>query len=364
VIPETEFLEQFYDRQEVAALEELRPILAREKDRKKRNTMGRAALRRMWPDERTYIERTHFIKTKQPGVIAQLRFNYVQQRFYDHVIVKARNENLPIRALLLKARQMGVSTMLQSWHYEQCDREPNRQALTISYDQDSSTELFMKGDFLHRNMWFAQETVRNSDQTLELKNGSLSTVRTAGNLSAGRGDTYHHFHASEVPMWADASETLNSALQAIPERAGTSVVMESTAKGAVGEFYDAWRKAEAGGSYYVPFFAPWFWDPEYTTPFASPDHENAFGRTLDLTERRLLETHGLAIEQLHWRRRTIAGKCQGSEAKFRQEYPSTAKEAFLTTGSPVFSAEAIARLEENCTRPLWVGNIHLEIVEK
>jgi hypothetical protein len=162
-------------------------------------------------------------------------------------------------------------------------------------------------------------------------------------------------------MWADAGETLNSALQAVPAKPDTSIIFESTAKGAVGQFYDDWRAAEGGRSDYVPIFAPWFWDPEYVLELPSADAENAFGRTLDLVERRLVEQHKLRLAQVAWRRWKIRNDLQGSEAKFRQEYPSTPTEAFLTTGTPVFNADTIESLESNAVRPLWTGDIHLEV---
>lgn len=360
-IPAPDFLEQHYEAAEVRQLVELGAKLATVKDVEKRARYGRQALRQLWDDELTYLEKTHFIRTKEPGVVLQLRLNYAQRRFYNDVIVACRKEKRPIRGIVLKARQLGFSTFIQSWQYEQCDRSPNRVSLTISYDDPSSTELFRKAKFVHANMWFPQGHDRNSTQLLELDNGSVFQVKTAGNLSAGRGDTYHHLHCSEIPMWIDPGETLGAALQAVPSKPGTSIFFESTAKGAVGQFYDDWRAAEAGRSDFVPFFAPWFWDPDYALGFASPEAEGAFASSLDLTERRLRDTHKLSNEQLHWRRWKIRNDLQGSEAKFRQEFPSTASEAFLTTGSPVFNADAVAAIELNCAPPLWIGNIHLEV---
>lgn len=362
MIPATDFLERYYTDKEVAFLEDLRKLTDRIADEEKRGAVGRKALRHFWDDELTYIQKTHWLhKQKKPGPPQLLRLNYAQLAFYK-LIEEARAQKIPIRIITLKARQLGFSSLIQSWQYEQCDREGNRCSLTLSYDEGSSIELFQKSRHLHDRMWFPRKTGRDSGAVLEMRgHNSTIFVKTSGNLSAGRGDTYHHLHGSEIPMWENAGETLVSAMQAVPEAPDTSVVLESTAKGAVGEFYDEWNKAERGENNFVPFFAPWFWDPEYSIGFAGEDAENAFGRSLDLTERRLQDQHKLTLAQLHWRRRTIKGKCQGSEAKFRQEYPSTAKEAFLTTGAPVFNAEGISNLERNVAPPLWRGNAHLEI---
>lgn len=352
-----------FEAAEVGVLAHARSVLEQVDDTLTRNKMGRSLLRELWPDELTYIQKTHWIRTKDTdATVKRLVPRVAQQRFYRDVIVKCREEGRPIRGIVLKARQLGFSTLIQSWQYEQCDREPARNSLTISYDDPSTQEMLRKAKFVHGRMWFPHPTKRDAEGVIEFSdNQSQFIARTAGNFSAGRGDTFHHIHCSEIPMWPDPGETLTSALQCVPTAQNSSVFYESTAKGAMGEFYDAWRAAEAGESDFVPFFAPWFWDPDYALEFPSEDHANLFGRSLTVTERRLRDDHDLSLEQLHWRRYKIRNELQGSEAKFRQEFPSTPTEAFLTSGSPVFNADAIAELEKNATPPQWRGNIVLEI---
>ncbi|HUX17199.1 MAG TPA: hypothetical protein VMW52_12050, partial [Phycisphaerae bacterium] len=55
----------------------------------------------------------------------------------------------------------------------------------------------------------------------------------------------------------------------------------------------------------------------------------------------MLEAMGATPEQLYWRRRCIAEKCRGDVNVFRQEYPATAEQAFLSTGRPVFRRSII-----------------------
>jgi hypothetical protein len=364
MIPPRENLDGYYTQKELEVLDVFRPILTKMKPAEQLPA-GRQLLRKLWPDELEYIEKTHWIATKEPGVIKQLRLNYAQKRFYKEVIQRCREDGVPIRAVVLKARQLGFSTFIQSWQFEQCDRENNRRALTVSYDEPTTEEMFQKSLFIRRNQWFPRQTHRERTSTIEFAdNNSIFYTQTAGNVSAGRSLTVHNLHCSEVPMWENPGETLTGLLQAVPVRPDTSIFFESTARGRRGEFYDAWQKAVSGDSPWVPFFAPWFWDPEYSLGFTSPDQRNAFGRTLDLVERRLIERHNLSLEQLHWRRYKIKGELQGVEAKFRQEFPSSADEAFLTSGSPVFDQDKVADLERNVTPPLWTGDINLMTLPK
>lgn len=362
MIPTSPFLEQHWPHDEVVALEALREAMEG-MPKLQQFAIGREALRALWPEELLYISKTHFIRTKKGGRPVLLEPNYAQQRFHKDVIVECRAQKMPIRGIVLKARQLGFSTFIQAWNYEQCDREPFRSAITLSYDDDSTCELFLKAQLIRDKQFFPRDTSRKSTQVLEFtkEHGSMFYAITAGRTAAGRSYTYHHMHCSEIPMWQDPDEVLGSAIQAVPSEPDTSIFYESTARGAIGNFYDEWGRSERGENEFVPFFAPWFWDPEYSLKFQHDDAARAFGRTLGPTEIRLQREHRLTLEQLHWRRYKIRNDLQGSEAKFRQEYPSAPREAFLTTGTPVFDADAIAQLEQNEAQPAWVGDIHLEL---
>ena len=108
--------------------------------------------------------------------------------------------------------------------------------------------------------------------------------------------------------------------------------------GARGEFYRLWRGAVAGENEYVPIFLPWFITPEYR-------REAPEGMELTIEEEKLQEKYDLDIDQLYWRRLKIA---EGGELKFKQEYPASADEAFIVSGSNVFNVE---RLDALIPRP-------------
>ncbi len=355
-----EELEPHYDKVEFQQLLAWDKVCIEIGDPEVRGQMGREFLRSMWPDELTYIQKTHFIKTKD-GRLSLLVPNYAQKRFYEDVIQRCRRENRPIRGTILKARQLGFSTFIQSWQYEQCDRNRLRTSMTVSYDDPSTEELFQKAHLLHNMQVYARPKKRSRKNSLEFEdNKSVFYARTAGNLGLGRSFTFQHLHNSEIPWWPDAEQTLLALNQAVPAQSETSVFDESTARGAVGPFYEKWQRAEAGESDFIPFFAPWFWDPHYTLPFPSEDHKRRFARTQSSEDRRYQQRFGLDMEQMHWRSWCIRNNCGGSIRKFQQEYPASATEAFLTTGSPVFDVEKILALEDN-VRPAWfVGEVLLQ----
>ena len=62
---------------------------------------------------------------------------------------------------------------------------------------------------------------------------------------------------------------------------------------------------------------------------------------LTAEEEKLVESYNLDKDQLYWRRLKIA---EGGKLKFQQEYPATADEAFIVSGSNVFNVEKLDRL--------------------
>ncbi len=357
--PEGDLEELGYSKTEVAFLTKYARVLNRIPEPSKRAMLGRHILRELWRDELEFISKQHWIATKTPGLKVLLVPNYAQERFYKDVILHCREEKAPIRAVILKARQLGFSTFIQSWQYEQCDAADLRSTITVSYDESSTRDLFAKARMIHSNLWFPRETKKDSRGSLEFANGSEFHTRTAGNTRVGRSQTIHHAHCSEIPMWDDPGEALTSLTGCVPLTANSSMLYESTAKGAVGEFYEAWQAAEAGESHFVPFFAPWYWDVHYILPFPDTDRSRAFGASLPTKCRRYMERHSLSLEQMRWRAEKIK-EFHGSVRRFQQEYPAEAMEAFLTTGAPAFDPDRVAELQANAVGPYWLGDIVLQ----
>ncbi|MGQ0670834.1 MAG: hypothetical protein ACT4PO_14385 [Actinomycetota bacterium] len=64
----------------------------------------------------------------------------------------------------------------------------------------------------------------------------------------------------------------------------------------------------------------------------------------------------LSPEQIAWRRATIRDNFSGDERAFRQEYPATAREAFLVSGNAFFDEQALRAYEERTAAAIARGN--------
>ncbi len=363
MIPPREDLEPYYEPAELEVIDRIRKSTDKIQDKEKRTTIGRQLLRKLWREELEFIEKTTWIAPKETeGSLVLLKLNYAQRRFYEDAIQLCRKEARLVRVIILKARQLGFSTFIQAFFHFLAEEHAHRQNMTISYKDTSTLELFQKGKLMRNRMWFPLSTQRDRDGLLHYSepHGSVRYTCTAGDPNAGRSMTFQDLHCSELPMWPDAETTCRSAHQCVPKHRGTHIFHESTAQGAQGLFYDMWQSAEDGESSYVPFFAPWFWNPQYDFEFPSDDHEKQFMRTLPPEEKTYGVRFNLKAGQLKWRELTIKDELNGSRLRFREEYPACAEEAFLTSGHPVFAPEAVRDLDVQCRPPIWVGDVFLD----
>src|SRR5690606_28854641 len=172
-------------------------------------------------------------------------------------------------------------------------------------------------------------------------------IDTANNLYSGSGKTLNYVHISELSKWSKPKETMKSLMQSVPKY-NAIVIVESTANGAGDAFHELWQQAEAGENDFIPIFLPWFTHKEYSDPFYNEADRHALAQSLDDEEKQLVSLFNVSLEQLNWRRNTIKNKCQGSIDTFHQEYPSTAEEAFLTSGRPRFDIPVLREYLAQC----------------
>lgn len=295
-----------------------------------------ATRQRLYDDHAFYAESVVTIRTKEQK-ITRLIFNKAQ-RYLQEVYDRQMKVRGFVRMIILKGRQMGSSTWTESvlyWHVSQ--REAQR-ALVVAHDIPTTAAVFAMTKRIHDKMPDLLKPHTGAGGRKELEFDLLDSsyrVATAGGDGIVRGDTVTAAHLSEQAWWPvnSAEDNYSGLMDAIPNVLGTVVIEESTAN-SYNSFWEHWDKAVKGQSLFEPVFLPWFWDNGYRAP-VTPD----FTHTPD--EEDIVAAHGLDDEQLMFRRYKIAEK--GLDL-FRQEYPLTADEAFLTSGRPIFHPERIQEM--------------------
>lgn len=296
-------------------------------------------------NRKLFIEQFVKIKDKK-GEVIPLKFNVPQEKFYEAIKRQAK-ENKPIRLIVLKARQEGISTATEGIIFTNIINSSNKQAGIITHKDDATENLYKMTRLMYNNMPenFRPQTQYSNAKELVFNNdkgtGLNSSIRcmTAGSSGVGRSYTFHYLHISEYAFWPGKKhETLSGLLATVPDLPGTMVIIESTANG-YEDFKDRWDKAVAGESDFVPVFIGWNEMPEYKREY------DGFEFTEEEKELQLI--YNLTNEQIAWRRHKINSECNGDIEIFKQEYPICPEEAFLGTGSCIFDKpKLINRLEQ------------------
>jgi hypothetical protein len=351
--------------------------LAREHRRRiKRKLLNKpeklAELRVILSDFEQFCFRMLKIKTKS-GDIVPLVLNAAQLRFADTVfrdIISGK----PVRIIILKARQMGFSTVTEAIIYYLTSLQEARNAFIVAQDYQASGNLY---DMFQLYFERVPETIRpmhkrNNTKQLTFENPSVKayekrrnpglkskiTVQTAESRVLARSGTIHYLHASEVAFWPAKKKKrhLLSLFAALSKEPGTLGVVESTANG-MDEYKQMWDAAVEGENDFTPLFYAWFEMPDYRKP-VSP------GFVLTDEELKLKSKYCLDDEQIQWRRYTIRNDCGGDPRVFRQEYPSEPMEAFLLSGEGIFDNEFIQKLLDALGKPGSGSRYEIDEVKK
>ena len=239
-------------------------------------------------------------------------------------IEKQRRQGRPIRLAILKTRRSWFTSGVCAEMFHEVPFFPGRKGLIIADKFDpAALEAF---DFmLQFQRGYAPfgayggirlpRLVKDTEQELRWDNESGIDVMSAEGGDVGRGGGRHFLLGDEVAFWRKAEVTLTAVLNMVPKLAGTMVVLQSTANGVGGEFYDICQKAmdPANQDGFTFLFFGWLEHPPYR--MAIEGDKAAFQRSLDGEERGLMEFHGATLEQLRWRRATIAEECHIHDLK-------------------------------------------------
>jgi len=305
-----------------------------------------------------YIQKKLFIKTKDARLIP-LQLNVPQTKVFN-IIQDLKAQNKPVRLIILKARQEGISTLTESLIFEDTARRPYRNSMIVAHDTDGSDHIFGMSQIMYECLPEDERPATRYSNRKELDFAEplrskiqVDVAGATGNSAVGRSFTIHNFHASEVAFWADAKSVMMGVLQAVPDNPDTMIVLESTANGVGGYFYDEYWRAKEGKSDFVAVFLPWIDMPEYSRPLEMS--ETAFIAMLDEEEQSIQNKYNLTLEQLNWRRWAIENKCGGDIDIFKREYPISDVEAFVVSGRPVFNAKKLNTIFNHCKEPKKQG---------
>ena len=307
------------------------------------------------------------IKDKLSGRNVQLVLNRPQRRLLG-VMEKQRTAGVPVRVILLKARQWGGSTLVQMYlAWMQLVRHTGWNSLICGHYQVTSKSIKRMYNLLLKHYprelldegeppRFTKLEGQPNAQQIEARE-CLVLTGSSRSEDAMRGYDIAMAHLTEVAFWHKGAmhspdDVVRGVCGSVALKPETVVVLESTADGVGGYFHDEWLRAESGRSDKVSVFVPWYEIGIYSL---AVDNAAALWESMDEYERGLWND-GRTLEQINWYH--AKRKEYRSHEMMMAEYPGSASEAFSTSGNNPFVRGHLDELAKGCSRrPVLVGDI-------
>jgi len=234
--------------------------------------------------------------------------------------------------LILKARQLGFTTLCCLIYLDACVFTPHTRAGVVAHRLDDAKVIFRDKikfpyDRLDEGIRASVPAVQDSVDTLTF--GNNSSVRVSTSMRSG---TLQYLHVSEFGKVCaqapdKAREIVTGALNTV--ESGQFVVIESTAEGQEGAFYEMTQRAReraASRASLTPLdykfhFFPWWQEEAY----ALADEAVIIGAD-DQRYFETLEQAGIGLTPAQQRWWVKKAEILGGDMK--REYPATADEAF------------------------------------
>lgn len=220
-----------------------------------------------------------------------------------------------LRKIELKARQQGFSSAILGKKTGKFILEENRYIVSIADNSDNAQGLLERVKFFIKS-YEEEKKVKiplKYNSKYELYNEAMNNrfiIGTAENPEVGRSKTITDLHLSEAAFYRDLRRMFASAIQALVPDGELDI--ETTANG-FNEFKTIWDEAKQGSNGLVPLFYP-------ASAFYTPD---------------FLEQKKKELGRL-----------------YKQEYPETDIEAFLTSGDNFFDPESLQWYLSNAKDPI------------
>lgn len=232
------------------------------------------------------------------GQLVPFTLNAIQLKFLT--------QDMTGRDIILKARQQGFTSIVTAIFLADFLMRKNTYNVIVADDADNAMGILKRvKDYL--GYWCDKKGLNEKDilkynSKYELYFEAMNStyhIGTAQNTQFGRSRTITNLHLSEGAFYPDLNSILAGALQAVVPTG--RVIIETTANG-FNDFKEYWDQSDLGETSFKPHFykASDFYTPEF------------------------LEQKKKELKRL-----------------YRQEYPDTALEAFITSGDTYFSQEAL-----------------------
>lgn len=282
-----------------------------------------------------FIEKHFSILDKDTQRPVPYSFNIVQDKYYK-ILQEEHTGMEGIREIVLKARQEGISSFVLALFTVDFLLIPYSVSICISHRKDSTDLLFKKVKFYIDSYCKVKDIdpqkilkLDNKNVIENASNDAVFYIGTAGAKVGGRGGSARNILFSECAFYQDtelvtAREIVIATSQQIPQDKGM-IFIESTANGMDNFYQREWERAmlppDRDGqkkSVYNPRF--FSWDEFYTEEWVNKKKKEF-----------------------------------PNEALWKQEYPKTPDDAFISSGTPYFDNQILKAMLDATQDPIIKG---------
>ncbi len=306
---------------------------------------------------------TIFDKTSGQEVKFKLR---KAQRKLLKVLVETAFALKPIRIILVKARQWGGSTLVQLFcAWIQLFHRKNWNSVIATHIEEAARNIRSMYTLMAERHPKDIQDIRfrafegSSKNKQIVDRGCVIYIGSMERPNSLHSGNYKLVHCSEVGYWKETtqrkpSDFVNAFEGSVPLEPFTLVALESTAKGTGNFFHTTWLGAIKGENAYTPVFVAWWEIDMYSKPFASYEEMKMFVESMNTYELYMFSL-GATLEGINWYREKR--KSFDNDWDMQEQFPSTADEAFVTSGRKAHHPLHIKQMEMFAKKPTFIGEM-------
>ena len=326
-------------------------------------------------DSRYYISNYYAYRDEKEGFKGLYPF-FDSQEILHEEYQKLKVQHGRVRALVLKARQMGSTTYNVARFSHETIFFEHINGIMVGKDQTQAESMFgMYDSALDFLPWWMKPRINirqnGSKINFDEKDEYLRATRPGNKTwiycenankpsGVGRGQTFNKCLMSELAFWQNGSQLSKSLFPTFNSPDGF-YVMESTANGRNDFWHNLWRRAEAGKVDWHPIFIPFYRRAKtYSIPIFKGENFTLMLEEKEMRER-VKKKEGFEIkdETFKWMRNKkeefIA--TDGEDMMFFQEYSSESEESFQSSAITAFPRGIINKLSKRTYNPKYIGEI-------
>lgn len=295
------------------------------------------------------------------GRTVGLEANASQRRIFAVIDAERKAWRCP-RINVLKSRRRGISTGVTGFNFHDCYTGNNASGVVMTHLESVTDDLRLQMLYAYNNLPpLAQMPFENNskDKMGWAHNNAGIRFGSAENPNFSIGRTVRQFHGSEHTRWPNFDTIYKDNLLAVTDSVDAWIILESTAHGTDHPTFDFWEECEKGNERFIPIFLQW-WDDEdaLAPPFASAHEqdetlERIFFEFAEAKDRmqyffldRGMQPDEAARRIFFYYQQWVA--CRRDMLKLQENFPMTAREAFIASGNVFYPMDVVDRLRTAC----------------